>query len=208
MSWFLLLLGSYLAGSLPFAYLVARARTGVDLRRAGSGNPGATNVFRVAGPLAALVVLVLDLGKGYLPAAVGRALDVPPWILGGMGLAAVLGHAFSVFLGFRGGKGVATATGFFAGVSLPAVALSLLVFVAVAAWKRYVSLGSMTAVASFPLVMFLASRAGWTQEVPGSLLICAVVTAALIVLFHTANIRRILAGTESKLGERLETGVR
>ncbi len=208
MSWVVLLVGSYLLGSVPFAYLMARARKGVDLRRVGSGNPGATNVLRVAGPVAALVALALDAGKGYLPTLAGRALDVPPWLLGGMGLAAVLGHAFSLFLRFRGGKGVATAAGFFAGVSLPAVALSLLVFVAFVSWKRYVSLGSITGVASFPLLMFLASRWGWIREVPAPLLVSAVVTAAFIVFLHAANIRRILDGTEPKLGQRLEMGVR
>ena len=82
MSWVVLLVGSYLLGSVPFAYLMARARKGVDLRRVGSGNPGATNVLRVAGPVAALVALALDAGKGYLPTLAGRALDVPPWLLG------------------------------------------------------------------------------------------------------------------------------
>ena len=203
MSW-LLLFVSYLLGSIPFAYLIARAGRGVDLLHVGSGNPGATNVLRVAGPGAAVVVLALDVGKGYLPILVGKTLDVSPWVLGGMGLSAVLGHAFSVFLRFRGGKGVATAAGVFAAVSLPAVAVSLVIFVAVVAWSRYVSLGSMSSVASFPVVLFFTSRAGLTAEVPLPLQVSAVLVAVLIVLFHGDNIRRILAGTEAKVSERLE----
>ncbi len=207
MSW-LLLLVSYLLGSIPFAYLIARAGRGVDLLHVGSGNPGATNVLRVAGPGAAVVVLALDVGKGYLPILVGKTLDVSPWFLGGMGLSAVLGHAFSVFLRFRGGKGVATAAGVFAAVSLPAVAVSLVIFVAVVAWSRYVSLGSMSSVASFPVVLFFTSRAGLTAEVPLQLQVSAVLAAVLIVLLHRDNIRRILAGTEAKVGKRLERGNR
>ncbi len=197
---------SYLLGSLPFAYLLARARRGVDLRRVGSHNPGATNVLRVAGPATALAALVLDVGKGYLATVLGRLFEASPWVLGGMGLAVLLGHAFPVFLGFRGGKGVATAAGFFAGISLPAVALSLVVFVGIVAWRRFVSLGSMAAVASFPLLVHLGTRSGWIQSVPGPLQLAAAATALLIVLFHSGNIRRLLAGTEARLGDRLEVG--
>lgn len=204
MTWAVPVFLAYLIGALPFAYLVSRLAGGGDPRAAGSGNPGATNVWRLAGAVPGAIVLVLDVGKGLLAVLVGQAAQATPLVLGAMGLAVVAGHIGSPFLGFRGGKGVATAAGVFAATAPATAFVGLLVFACVAAWKRYVSLASIVAASSFPLLLWAGSQWGWAGRVETSLLVFSGLTAALVVVRHAANIRRLMAGTEAKLGERAE----
>lgn len=201
-SYLLLILASYLAGSIPFGYLVGRRLGGVDIRRQGSGNVGATNVLRVMGWQPAFWVLLLDLAKGAGPILVGRQLEVPPAWLGAMGLAAVLGHTHSVFLGFRGGKGVATGFGAFAALAPLAALAVLVIFGLVVAWTRYVSLGSVVASASFPLLVVLLAIAGGRETLDLAWVGFAAAAAALIIARHRSNLQRIREGLEGKVGER------
>lgn len=204
MTWIGLVVGAYLLGSVPFAFLVVRGLSGVDIRSVGSGNVGATNVLRSAGTPAAAVVLLLDIAKGAAPVVLGRALDAPPAVLGACALAAVLGHVFPVFLGFRGGKGVATAAGAIGAMSPAPMLAAVLVFGVTVAWKRYVSLGSMLAVASFPLFAYFFGQLGWMEPMPRVLLLGSTVAAGLILMRHAENVRRLAVGREHRLGDPLE----
>lgn len=185
-----ILLCSYLLGSIPTGLLLARA-CGIDIRAAGSGNIGATNVYRTAGRKLGVATLVLDCLKGLIPVLAARHLGLPDVWIAGVGLAAFLGHIYTVFLKFRGGKGVATALGVFLGVSPLAVLGALALFVLVV-WKwRYISLGSITAAAAFPVL---------TAAIDRRPLIVAmtIVIAALVIFKHSENIKRLRAGTESR----------
>lgn len=204
MTWIGLVIAAYLLGSVPFAFLIVKWRSGVDIRTVGSGNVGATNVLRTSGTPAAAAVLALDVAKGAAAVAVGRALDAPPAVLGACALAAVLGHVFPVFLGFRGGKGVATAAGAIGAMSPAPMLAAVLVFGLTVAWKRYVSLGSMLAVASFPLFAYLFGQLGWMDPMPLVLLVGSTVAAGLILMRHSENVRRLAEGREHRLGEDLE----
>jgi glycerol-3-phosphate acyltransferase PlsY len=182
---------AYLVGSIPFGLLLAKAGGAGDVRRIGSGNIGATNVLRTGRKGLALATLALDMLKGALPAWLGyRYFGADMAVVAGVG--AVLGHCFPVWLKFRGGKGVATALGVML-VLTPLVALiAVLLFVAITALTRYVSLGSMLgAVAACALAYAL----GHVQAAELYL-----VLTLLIVAKHAGNIRRLLAGTENKLG--------
>jgi glycerol-3-phosphate acyltransferase PlsY len=202
--WIALVVVAYLVGSIPFPYLMVQWRSGVDIRSIGSGNVGATNVLRVAGPGTAAAVLALDVAKGAVPVLVGRVAGAPTVVLGACALAAILGHVFPLFLSFRGGKGVATSAGAIGALSpLPMLAAAV-VFGVTVAWKRIVSVGSMLAVASFPVFAYLFGRLGWMEPMPGVLLIGATVAAALILLRHSDNVRRLAIGKEHRLGKNLE----
>src|SRR5512137_739985 len=145
----LLILGAYLLGSIPTGLLLARA-AGVDIRTTGSGNIGATNVYRTLGRTVGILTLVGDCVKGLIPVLVARHLEMGDAMIAAAGAAAFLGHVYTVFLGFKGGKGVATALGVFLAVAPAAVGAALLVFVAVV-WKwRYISLGSICAALVMP----------------------------------------------------------
>lgn len=191
----LLVLASYLLGSVPAGYLMVRWTGRKDVRDFGSRSTGATNVLRVGGWKTALPVAVFDVLKGFLPVFLAGKLTGDPVLAALCGLAAVVGHCFPFAIGFRGGKGVATSLGVFAALSGPPVLASAGVFLAVVALTRYVSLGSMLAALVYPAV-FLA--AGGDRAVG----LVAVALAVLIVLRHRANIGRLLSGTERKLGER------
>ncbi|MBF8301170.1 MAG: plsY [Acidobacteria bacterium] len=185
----------YLAGSVPFAFLLARRR-GVDLRRTGSGNVGAANVLRTSGVPHAVVAMCLDAAKGVVAVLVAQRLSgglVTP-VAGG--LAAVIGHMYPVWIGFRGGKGVATATGVFAVLAPVAVAIAGVVF-AVATWgTRYISVGSMTAAVALAVTAAVA-------DLPPVVAVGAAVAAVIIVHRHRGNLARLLAGTERRVGERV-----
>jgi glycerol-3-phosphate acyltransferase PlsY len=182
---------SYLTGAVPFGYLIARAR-GVNIFEHGSGNIGATNVGRVLGRTWGLLCFVLDFLKGALPALLAARLAGPelPAVLAG--LAAFLGHLFPVYLGFRGGKGVATGAGVVV-VLLPVpFAVSLLIWSAAVPATRTVSLASVTAAVALAVAQLVAGGAGILTGF-------ALVAAALVVLRHVGNLRRVLQGTESRL---------
>jgi acyl phosphate:glycerol-3-phosphate acyltransferase len=197
-----LVAGAYLLGSVSFSVLVVRSLQGLDVRTVGSGNAGATNVWRAAGRKAGAVVLVLDVAKGVTAVAVPRALDAPPSVVGGTAVAVVVGHVFPVFFGFRGGKGVATAAGALGTLAPAAMALGIVVFVAVVAWKRYVSLGSVVTAAVFPLLVGLSLRLGWIESGGLWLVLPSAVIALIIIFGHAKNLRRLRQGNEPRVGER------
>ena len=186
---FAVLLAAFVLGSIPTGVLVARAR-GVDLRKVGSGNIGATNVGRALGKKWAIFVLLVDAGKGALPVLVCRHFLADPWLPALGGLAAVTGQVFSIFLRGRGGKGVATSLG--AGLALaPLPALACLgTFVLVYAVFRIVSVGSLAAVASFSLFLWLFHLATAPH------LTFAISVVGLVLVRHRANLGRLVRGEE------------
>ncbi len=194
-------LAAYLLGSIPTAVWVGKLFYGVDVRTQGSGNAGATNTIRVLGLKAGIPVMVVDVFKGYLAvqlapllASTGPEETVSAYLLLLVAAAAVLGHTFPVFAGFRGGKGVATLLG--VGLSLyPHAALVTVgIFVLVLIISRYVSLSSITAGISFPLlVIFVFPPPNWLYYV------LAIAVAVFLPLTHRKNIKRLLDGSESKL---------
>lgn len=199
--WPALLVGSYLVGSIPWSWLIVRWRTGQDVRQVGSGNVGATNVLRTAGRGAGVVALLLDIAKGVLPVLTARALGAPPLVESCAATLAVLGHMYPVWLRFRGGKGVATGAGALGALApLPAL-LAVSIFLLVVITTRYVSLGSIVALLAFPLlVLLLAAWGDSPRDVP--FLVSSALVPALAVWKHRGNIRRLLAGTERRLGKR------
>jgi glycerol-3-phosphate acyltransferase PlsY len=188
-----LFVAAYFLGSIPTGYWLGLAWKGVDVRSQGSGNLGATNVFRVLGTGAGLCTLALDILKGWLPVFWARHFYAQDLTLAiAVGLIAILGHATSVFVRFRGGKGVATSAGVFAALlPLPTTA-AVLAFALVFAATRYVSLGSLFAVLILAVSSFLLSS-------PPPLAWAAVVVAVFVFWTHRSNIQRLLNGTENRL---------
>jgi glycerol-3-phosphate acyltransferase PlsY len=185
------LLIAYLIGSIPFALLLSRWSGAADPRRSGSGNVGAANVWRVNGPRLGVIVALLDVAKGAAAVAVARPLADAGAPLAG--LAAIAGHCYPVWLRFRGGKGVATGCGAFAVLAPTATAVSVAVFL-FGAWRSgYTSVGSVAAALSLPLMVVLTGR-------DRAVLMAGVGAAALIVWRHRANLVRLRAGTEHRLG--------
>jgi glycerol-3-phosphate acyltransferase PlsY len=195
----LVLVAAYLLGALPFSVWIARA-WGVDVRKVGSGNPGATNVLRAAGRGPGILALACDIGKGVAAVLLARAVAPSPAWLGWAALAAVCGHVFSLFLGFRGGKGVATAAGALVALSPAALGIALVVFVAVVAASRYVSLGSMLAAITFPVALSFVADPELERGARVALLVSSSLIALLVLVRHRSNAARLLAGTENKLG--------
>ena len=184
----------YLIGSVPFAFLVARRR-GIDLRRAGSGNIGATNVLRTTSTADAALAMCLDVTKGALAVFAARAVATSAAAPVVAGLAAIAGHIYPPWLGFRGGKGVATAAGVFALLAPLAVVSAASVFV-IAVWlTRYVSVGSLVAAPVLPIAAAL-------EDVPVPVIVGAAIAALLIAHRHRPNITRLIAGTEPRFGKR------
>lgn len=189
----LLLIYSYLVGSIPFGLVLARMK-GVDLRSVGSGNIGATNVLRSVGKQAAVLTLLGDLLKGTAAVATGRMLGAGPAEQGLLGLAAILGHDFSIFLKFRGGKGVATSLGVLL-IYLPAAGiLTVIMWLASAGISRYSSVGAIVAFGLLPVTALLTGANNMQTAV------CIMISALLIVK-HRDNIKRLIKGTEGKIGE-------
>jgi len=182
---------AYIIGAIPIGVIVARLFAGVDPRASGSRNIGATNVGRTAGKTAGIVTLIGDVLKGALPVYAVWYLLHDPLMSSFVGLAAFLGHVFSVFLMFKGGKGVATALGVFLVVSPLAALGSLAVFIVALAIKRYVSLGSILGAALFPV--FLNFIPGGIVYVP-----LGIVVAVIIIIKHADNIKRLVAGNENR----------
>ncbi len=188
---FLILL-SFLLGSIPFGYLFGVLK-GVDVRQHGSGNVGATNVARVLGKRYGIAVYILDFLKGYIPTVLAVQLyGTDSWITALVGLAAVLGHMFSPFLGFRGGKGVATASGVLFGISPLLGFLILLIWFAVFKLTGYVSLGSIVAALS---AVYLVGMLGY----PFPVKFLVTLTAVLILVKHKGNVERLFEGRELKV---------
>jgi glycerol-3-phosphate acyltransferase PlsY len=193
---------AYLLGSIPFGYLIVRAKSGGDVRETGSGGTGATNVTRRAGKWAGVLTLALDALKGAVAVLLTRWLLAPgfgiDWWVAAAALAVVAGHVFPVWLRFRGGKGVATGLGAFLCLVPLAVACAAVAFVVVAWATRYVSLGSITATALMPVFVWLLCARGVEGEHSQPLVAASVACGALIIFMHRANIGRLLRGSESK----------
>jgi glycerol-3-phosphate acyltransferase PlsY len=192
------LAASYLVGAIPTSYLAGRIFRGIDLREHGSKNLGATNLYRTLGWRYAIPVGLFDIAKGAVPVLVfaPRVSDSQLFALA-CGVAAVVGHVFSVFVGFRGGKGVATAAGVMLGLTPAALGVSLVVWLVLVYATGYVSLGSIAAAAVFPLAVFLLEHPDRPE-----ILWIDVALAAAIIWLHRANIRRLLKGTEHRFGRR------
>jgi len=192
---------SYLLGAIPTSYLVVRLVKGQDLRRLGSGNLGATNLYRTLGWRYAIPVGLFDLLKGMVPVVVfGPRAGGEPLVPLLLGIAALLGHVFSVFVKFRGGKGVATGAGIVLGLAPWAFLAAFAVWAVVVAATGYVSLGSMLAAVLLPPAVYLLH-----PERRDLVWVFALI-AALIVFFHRANIKRLAAGTEHRFGRRAPAG--
>jgi glycerol-3-phosphate acyltransferase PlsY len=186
---------SYLVGSIPTGYLLVRLAGKKDVRQFGSGSTGATNVLRVGGWKTALPVALVDVLKGLLPVVLaGRWFDDPVFAAL-CGLLAVVGHCFPFAIGFRGGKGVATSLGAYAAIAWAPVLGGAGLFLVVVGLTRYVSLGSILASLAIPVILYFA---GGPPAVAG----VALAIAVLVVVRHGGNIRRLINGTERKLGEK------
>lgn len=194
---------SYLFGSVPFGFLMVRFLKGEDLRRLGSGNIGATNAMRALGRPLGVVAFLLDFAKGFVPVAllapaftVTAGVD-PSWLAVGCGAAAVLGHVFPVYLGFRGGKAVATGCGAIVAIDPWIFVLSGLAWLATLALTRFVGLASVLMGVAFPVVAALRSR---SQPYGVEVVLATGALATLILLRHRSNLKRMLDGTEPRIG--------
>ena len=193
----LALLASYLLGAIPTSFLAGKLFRGIDLRQHGSGNLGATNLYRTLGARFAIPVGLFDMAKGAVPVMlIAPMASSSKYVAILCGIMAVVGHVFSVFVRFRGGKGVATASGVMLGLTPWAVMVSLAVWVIVARASGYVSLGRMAGEIVLPLAAWLLHPSQrdiiWIQ----------ILVALAIIWLHRANIRRLLAGTENRFGRR------
>lgn len=187
----------FLLGSLPAGYLLVRMVRGTDVRDVGSGNIGATNVGRVLGRAGWVATLLADAGKGALAVLLASGLPTSgPWAPALAGLAAILGHCFTPWLGFRGGKGVATMLGTFLVLAPLATAGAAVTFALVAVASRFVSLASLAAATALPLL-------AWATGRPVAVIGVAAATTGLVLFRHTENIRRLHQGTESRIGQRV-----
>ena len=197
-AYWLIPLGAYLLGSIPFGLLIVKASSGADIREKGSGNIGAANVTRNAGPVAGALTLLLDAAKGYV--AVWLAAHFTSGNIRWMmiaAVAAVIGHVFPIWLNFRGGKGVATGLGVFLPICWQAVAAGVVLWLLVVVFWRYSSLGSIAAAAAMPVFVYLLYA---PRHAPPDIVNVGTTLVALIVLVkHRENIRRLVAGEENKL---------
>jgi glycerol-3-phosphate acyltransferase PlsY len=192
---------AYLLGSIPFGYLIVKAGDGDDIRDRGSGNIGAANVARSAGLGAGLLTLLLDAAKGYAAVLIANrwaeGSNSARWMMAAA-IAAVVGHMFPVWLGFKGGKGVATSLGVFLPICREAVIAAVILWFLVVAFWRYSSLGSIAAAAAFPVLIYLlyAPR----HAPPVYVTLGTVFISLLILVKHRANMERLIAGEEPRLG--------
>ena len=193
MTWLFIVL-SYLLGGIPSSYLVGRWVHRIDLRDHGSGNLGATNAFRVLGWKSGLPVILADVAKGWVPAALFPIWDSAPameWALA-YGAAAILGHVFSIYMGFKGGKGVATSAGVFLALAPWAVLIGFIVWGITVTLTRTVSIGSLLAAVVLPLAVYATNE-------PIVVLWLSVALSVFVIYAHRANIRRLVRGEENRL---------
>ena len=182
---------AYLIGGIPFGLIIVKLMTGADVREAGSGNIGATNVLRTAGLRAGILTLVLDAAKAWVAVWLADRLSVGSELwMSFAALAVLVGHAWSVWIGFKGGKAVASFVGAYAYLTPVPLLAVVLLFILVVAWTRYLSLGSIVAAGLFPVACWMILHPGWP------VLLSAVGAAVVIVDRHRANITRIRAGEE------------
>lgn len=197
----LLLISAYLLGAIPFGLLIGLTR-GLDIRRYGSGNTGATNALRTVGLRASAIVFFLDVAKAVIPVLVARWLVGDPTLEAACGIAAVVGHNWPVYIGWKGGKGVSSGLGVMAVLSPLATLLGALIGIVLIGRFRYVSLGSMAGASSIPL--FTATYSIFVSPLPLPYVVASFVLGAMTMIQHRSNIQRLLAGSERKLGDRIE----
>lgn len=190
---FVIIVG-YLLGSIPFGYIVAKKFQGIDIRQHGSGNIGSTNVFRVVGPTAGLLVFFCDLGKGMTAALIGKYYGGPTLAVIA-GIAAILGHVFPVFLQFKGGKLVATGIGVLFAIAYKEAFIALVIWILILAIFRYVSLASIIGAWSAPITVLLFRE-------PTPYLVFCIIGPLFLTIRHKENIKRLINGTESKVGRK------
>lgn len=191
----LALLASYLIGSLSFGYMAGKLLRGIDIRQFGSGNTGTTNIQRTLGTGPAIIVLLLDVGKGLAAVILARALTGSPSVQMLSGVLAVLGHNWPLFHRFKGGRGIATSIGVMLGLAWQVLLIAVAVGITIVTVTRYVSLGSVIGVILVPILMIAFAM-------PPAYIIFGTVLAVFAVWRHRQNIARLLAGTENKLGEK------
>jgi len=189
----LLIICAFVMGSIPVGVIVAKTK-GIDLKKIGSGNIGATNVLRSLGKGPAALTLLGDMLKGTLAVALGKYFGLGTFYQGLIGLSAILGHTFSLFLGFRGGKGVATSLGVFLLYSPQTALITFIIWIVVVLTTKYSSLGALISFGLLPLTIILLDG---KDKLP-----VAVLVTLFILIRHTDNIRRLIKGTERKIGER------
>lgn len=204
----LLLLVSYLLGSIPFSILISKFFKKIDIREYGSKNPGASNVFRVVGPLPGFIVLILDIAKGFAAVffltkflAEGTAIN-PVYLQLLAGVSVILGHIFSIFVKFKGGKGIAVGAGALLALIPVELILAVLVFAFMVGITRYVSLGSLSA-AVFISLSLIVERYILKQNQPFILILTCLILTLLVFYTHRENIKRLLNGTEHKIGQKI-----
>ena len=196
-----LVTASFLIGAIPWGYVAGKASRGIDLRTVGSGGTGATNVLRTLGPRASAVVALLDILKGVLPVVIARSVGFDSGWVATAAVAAVAGHCWSPFIGFKGGKGVATGAG--AAIALFPQLLLIVPVMAIVVWTtKYVSLGSLTAAA---LGVLLAVAYSITGMLDWASAIAILAISGIITIRHEGNIRRLLNGSERRIGETIST---
>jgi glycerol-3-phosphate acyltransferase PlsY len=196
---FLALLLSYFLGSISFGYIAGRLFRGVDIRNFGSGNTGTTNILRTLGTGPAILVLLLDAGKGWTAIYLARYLTDIPLVVIFAGIAVVVGHNWPVFFGFRGGRGIATSIGVVAGLAPTVILIATIIGVTVIALTRYVSLGSIIGSVMIPFLMVVFRK-------PIEFQLFGLALSLLAVWRHRENISRLLNGSENKLGSKVATG--
>ncbi|MFA5536121.1 MAG: glycerol-3-phosphate 1-O-acyltransferase PlsY [Bacillota bacterium] len=184
----------YLLGSIPFGYLVVQKLKGLDIRKHGSGNTGFTNVYRIAGLLPGLIVLMGDLGKGVVAVLIGQWFG-GEWAGVICGLTSMLGHNWSIFLNFTGGRGVATGAGVFFALAPKVLLITSLIWITVIILTKYVSLGSIMGAISVPILMLIFHESALLTSF-------GLVAAGFVIYRHLPNIKRLLAGTEYKFGQK------
>jgi len=195
MKYLVLIFSAYIIGSIPTAYIIGRLTKGIDIRNYGSGNVGATNAFRVLGKKLGILTLIIDILKGFLPVYFlnfllkSNVLNLQ--LIAGLFL--IIGHIYTIFLGFKGGKGVATAAGVFLAITPIQMFLTLIVFAIILKTTKYVSVGSIISAISYPIFIFI-----WDVSAI-SLKILSIAIALLIILKHKSNIVRLLNGSEKKI---------
>jgi glycerol-3-phosphate acyltransferase PlsY len=191
---------AYLVGSIPFAYLLSRQQ-GIDLRHAGSGNVGASNVLRTTGVRAAVLAMVLDGVKGTAAVLMAQLLSAGAVASAAAACASVVGHVYPIWLRFRGGKGVATAAGAFAVLAPEALGVAACVFLVAVIVTRFISLGSIAGALTLALIAAIS-------DVPGVVAIGATASTLIIVYRHRDNLARLAAGTERRIGQRVNETLR
>ena len=218
MYFIVLIIGAYLLGSVPFGFIIAKMH-GKDLRAIGSGNIGATNLSRALGKKWGYLCFLLDVLKALIPTMLaGRLISTPPavaelflWLA--VGCSAVVGHVFSIYLKFRGGKGVASSFGIALGIwpyyTIAAI-ISIGLWVMIMLIWRYISLASVITAVAFPVILavLVIIKGNWEITTLWPLFIIAIAIAIMVVIRHRENIKKLLNGTENKIGTRSITGLR